>query len=243
MVNVILDYICMGSDELRGTSSKEKNTKRNKLAFRIRTHYLQARKAVLSIYTVVSACWGMFESKLYTCPIYTHICVSLMCVRSNRVCFGCLFLLFNYFPMADFIELSTFVIGGNILLLYVTELYVRVAIYLYAMWLSTLSTFRLGKTFCNCVWQSYTNGDLCVRNVTVYFVYFQIGENILRLCMTELYEWRFMQTDPNWSNFFYNPDTGKVGSHYRLHLQHCNILFIPPHLFIWGIWICTFQLV
>lgn len=38
----------------------------------------------------------------------------------------------------------------------------------------------------------------------------QIGENILRLCLRELFEFRFMQTDPNWSNFFYNPDTGKV---------------------------------
>ncbi|XP_069743949.1 atypical kinase COQ8A, mitochondrial-like [Narcine bancroftii] len=38
----------------------------------------------------------------------------------------------------------------------------------------------------------------------------QISENILRLCLRELFEFRFMQTDPNWSNFFYNPDTGKV---------------------------------
>ncbi|XP_062896664.1 atypical kinase COQ8A, mitochondrial [Mobula hypostoma] len=38
----------------------------------------------------------------------------------------------------------------------------------------------------------------------------QISENILRLCLRELFEFRFMQTDPNWSNFFYNPETGKV---------------------------------
>ncbi|XP_078398864.1 atypical kinase COQ8A, mitochondrial isoform X2 [Cetorhinus maximus] len=38
----------------------------------------------------------------------------------------------------------------------------------------------------------------------------QISENILRLCLQELFEFRFMQTDPNWSNFFYNPHTGKV---------------------------------
>ncbi|XP_072406849.1 atypical kinase COQ8A, mitochondrial isoform X2 [Chiloscyllium punctatum] len=37
-----------------------------------------------------------------------------------------------------------------------------------------------------------------------------ISENILRLCLQELFEFRFMQTDPNWSNFFYNPQTGKV---------------------------------
>ncbi|XP_067884034.1 atypical kinase COQ8A, mitochondrial [Heterodontus francisci] len=38
----------------------------------------------------------------------------------------------------------------------------------------------------------------------------EISENILRLCLQELFEFRFMQTDPNWSNFFYNPQTGKV---------------------------------
>lgn len=38
----------------------------------------------------------------------------------------------------------------------------------------------------------------------------QISENILRLCLQELFEFRFMQTDPNWSNFFYDPQTGKV---------------------------------
>uniref|UniRef100_A0A8C4QCY8 Coenzyme Q8B n=1 Tax=Eptatretus burgeri TaxID=7764 RepID=A0A8C4QCY8_EPTBU len=38
----------------------------------------------------------------------------------------------------------------------------------------------------------------------------QIALNILRLCLRELFEFRFMQTDPNWSNFFYNPDTQKV---------------------------------
>ena len=34
---------------------------------------------------------------------------------------------------------------------------------------------------------------------------------ILRLCLKELFEFRFMQTDPNWSNFFYNPETQQVG--------------------------------
>ncbi|XP_015766226.1 PREDICTED: atypical kinase ADCK3, mitochondrial-like [Acropora digitifera] len=33
---------------------------------------------------------------------------------------------------------------------------------------------------------------------------------ILRLCLKELFEFRFMQTDPNWSNFFYNPDTQQI---------------------------------
>ncbi|XP_030854219.1 atypical kinase COQ8B, mitochondrial [Strongylocentrotus purpuratus] len=34
--------------------------------------------------------------------------------------------------------------------------------------------------------------------------------HILRLCLNELFEWRFMQTDPNWSNFLFNEDTGKI---------------------------------
>lgn len=37
-----------------------------------------------------------------------------------------------------------------------------------------------------------------------------ICSNILRLCLTELYEWQIMQTDPNWSNFLYNPDDEKI---------------------------------
>ncbi|XP_059160263.1 atypical kinase COQ8B, mitochondrial-like [Physella acuta] len=38
----------------------------------------------------------------------------------------------------------------------------------------------------------------------------KIAHAILKLCLTELFEWRFMQTDPNWSNFFYNPETDKL---------------------------------
>ncbi|PNS15484.1 Protein ABC1, mitochondrial [Sphaceloma murrayae] len=37
-----------------------------------------------------------------------------------------------------------------------------------------------------------------------------IGTQILRLCLRELMEWRFMQTDPNWTNFLYNRQTGKL---------------------------------
>lgn len=38
----------------------------------------------------------------------------------------------------------------------------------------------------------------------------QICFRILELCLRELFEFRFMQTDPNWANFFYNADTNKV---------------------------------
>ncbi|XP_073348718.1 atypical kinase COQ8A, mitochondrial isoform X2 [Pagrus major] len=38
----------------------------------------------------------------------------------------------------------------------------------------------------------------------------EICYNILMLCLRELFEFRFMQTDPNWSNFFYDPQTHRV---------------------------------
>ncbi|KAL2095890.1 hypothetical protein ACEWY4_008038 [Coilia grayii] len=34
--------------------------------------------------------------------------------------------------------------------------------------------------------------------------------NILQLCLRELFEFRFMQTDPNWANFFYNGEQDKL---------------------------------
>ncbi|KAI0865984.1 ABC1 family-domain-containing protein [Xylaria cubensis] len=37
-----------------------------------------------------------------------------------------------------------------------------------------------------------------------------IGTQILRLCLREIVEFRFMQTDPNWTNFLYNAATGKL---------------------------------
>ena len=33
---------------------------------------------------------------------------------------------------------------------------------------------------------------------------------MLKLCLRELFEFKFMQTDPNWSNFFYDETTKKV---------------------------------
>ncbi|KAH6686228.1 nuclear protein Es2-domain-containing protein [Plectosphaerella plurivora] len=37
-----------------------------------------------------------------------------------------------------------------------------------------------------------------------------IGTQILRLCLREITEFRFMQTDPNWTNFLYNAETNKL---------------------------------
>ncbi|KAI6354125.1 hypothetical protein MCOR25_008742 [Pyricularia grisea] len=38
----------------------------------------------------------------------------------------------------------------------------------------------------------------------------RIGTHILRLCLREITEFRFMQTDPNWTNFLYNAETGRL---------------------------------
>ena len=37
-----------------------------------------------------------------------------------------------------------------------------------------------------------------------------IATNVLRLCLRELFEFRFMQTDPNWTNFLYNRGSKKL---------------------------------
>lgn len=37
-----------------------------------------------------------------------------------------------------------------------------------------------------------------------------IGTQILRLCLREITEFKFMQTDPNWTNFLYNSETNKL---------------------------------
>ena len=37
-----------------------------------------------------------------------------------------------------------------------------------------------------------------------------IGTQILRLCLREIIEFRYMQTDPNWTNFLYNEKTEKL---------------------------------
>lgn len=37
-----------------------------------------------------------------------------------------------------------------------------------------------------------------------------IATKLLRLCLREFFEFRFMQTDPNWSNFLYQKSTGRI---------------------------------
>ena len=48
----------------------------------------------------------------------------------------------------------------------------------------------------------------------------QIAARISELCLKELFEFRLMQTDPNWTNFLWNPRTSQVCS------SIC--MFIPP---------------
>lgn len=54
----------------------------------------------------------------------------------------------------------------------------------------------------------------------------QICYNILVLCLRELFEFHFMQTDPNWSNFFYDPQLHKVSPRTSLERALCA----------WGSW-------
>lgn len=44
-------------------------------------------------------------------------------------------------------------------------------------------------------------------------IFCQICEQILILCLRELFEFQYMQTDPNWSNFFFDPESHKVSTH------------------------------
>ena len=38
----------------------------------------------------------------------------------------------------------------------------------------------------------------------------QVAQKLLELCLREVFEFRYMQTDPNWSNFFYDHKNNKV---------------------------------
>ena len=37
-----------------------------------------------------------------------------------------------------------------------------------------------------------------------------VGTLLLQLTLRELFEWRFMQTDPNWGNFLYDERAGRL---------------------------------
>lgn len=37
-----------------------------------------------------------------------------------------------------------------------------------------------------------------------------IGDKIMELCLLEILRFKYMQTDPNWANFLYNPTRKQV---------------------------------
>ena len=47
----------------------------------------------------------------------------------------------------------------------------------------------------------------------------QVAYLMLKLSLREVFEFQFMQTDPNWSNFFYNTETKKVS---YMSVNFCN---------------------
>ena len=71
-------------------------------------------------------------------------------------------------------------------------------------------------------------------NTSIYIL--QIGENILRLCLSEVFEYHFMQTDPNWANFLYDTETGRVSTipvwskHIGVYIQ-CSSVITNVHVF------------
>lgn len=59
-----------------------------------------------------------------------------------------------------------------------------------------------------------------------------IGGLVLKLCLMELFEFGFMQTDPNWSNFFYNKDTQQASDIlWFFYIDEMNIIWknVPIH--------------
>ena len=60
------------------------------------------------------------------------------------------------------------------------------------------TTFFDGITLDNAINEDQTTRD-------------QIGGAILELCLMELFKFKAMQTDPNWSNFLFNSSTKTIG--------------------------------
>lgn len=61
-----------------------------------------------------------------------------------------------------------------------------------------------------------------------------IGTQVLKLCFREVKEFRFMQTDPNWTNFLWNKEDGKVSLDFPPLLLYCFVvLFEDLHSHIY----------
>uniref|UniRef100_K3WV13 ABC1 atypical kinase-like domain-containing protein n=1 Tax=Globisporangium ultimum (strain ATCC 200006 / CBS 805.95 / DAOM BR144) TaxID=431595 RepID=K3WV13_GLOUD len=62
-----------------------------------------------------------------------------------------------------------------------------------------------------------------------------IARRILELTIRELFDWRFMQTDPNWSNFMYNSATDKIGLVDFGAAREYDKSFVDPYFnIVWG---------
>lgn len=61
--------------------------------------------------------------------------------------------------------------------------------------------------------------------VSLLFSPSQICEQILMLCLRELFEFRYMQTDPNWANFYFDPQAHKVSTSLTTSYSHILIIF------------------
>lgn len=62
-----------------------------------------------------------------------------------------------------------------------------------------------------------------------------VGASLLWLTMTELFTWRFMQTDPNWGNFLYNDASGTIGLIDFGAARDFSVDFIDQYLrLVWG---------
>jgi aarF domain-containing kinase len=63
----------------------------------------------------------------------------------------------------------------------------------------------------------------------------EVGASLLWLTMTELFTWRFMQTDPNWGNFLYEEETSTVGLIDFGAAREFSVEFIDQYLrLVWG---------
>lgn len=61
-----------------------------------------------------------------------------------------------------------------------------------------------------------------------------VAEKILLLCLLEVFQFRFMQTDPNWANFMYNPVTREVSFlllRFGIYIKYFSYLSFFPFLY------------
>lgn len=93
-----------------------------------------------------------------------------------------------------------------------------------------LSVFQYSTVYYK-TWRSTMFFTILFQTILLFFLlwFCQICEQILKLCLRELFEFRYMQTDPNWSNFFFDPQAHKVSLSQSLTLPTVStLLYIHP---------------